>query len=333
MKHSAWVVAFLGIGATTLPALAQSVSISARDQAAEQASQRFHRGVVLFREGSFDAALAEFKKAYAVSPNFRVLYNVGQVEVERGDHVAAVRMFQKYLDEGADEIPSQRRADVESEIRRLEGRIATLLVEGEVDGAELLIDGAILGTLPMDDIIVNAGVRRVVIRKTGFKSMEDELTLTGGETTRLEFSLKADASSAPAPSEPRANLREARAPSSATQAHEGSNTPLWVSLAATGVAAGATVVFALKTRSADEAYGDELEAYPGSSSAISEARDSLRRNALITDICGGLAAVGLGTTLYFAFSGDQSERDRPKAGELSLRSGPRGLGWQVAGRF
>jgi tetratricopeptide (TPR) repeat protein len=48
-----------------------------------EARMRFTRGVKLYHEGSYDAALAEFTKAYRLAPNYRVLYNLAQVQAER----------------------------------------------------------------------------------------------------------------------------------------------------------------------------------------------------------------------------------------------------------
>ena len=51
---------------------------SETEPALGEARERFQRGVDLYKEGSFDAALAEFNKAYELAPNFRVLYNMAQ---------------------------------------------------------------------------------------------------------------------------------------------------------------------------------------------------------------------------------------------------------------
>ena len=53
----------------TRPAAAEEVS----QEALAEAGARFDRGVQLYRERSFEAALAEFLRAYEVAPNFAVL--------------------------------------------------------------------------------------------------------------------------------------------------------------------------------------------------------------------------------------------------------------------
>ena len=64
----------------------------------------FDRGVEYVEDGDLHGALVEFKRAYAASPNYRVLYNLGQVCNELREYVDAQRYLQMYLTQGAGEI-------------------------------------------------------------------------------------------------------------------------------------------------------------------------------------------------------------------------------------
>ena len=56
--------------------------------------------------------LAEFMRAYELLPNYRVLYNIGQVQLERHDYVAALHAFDDYLEQGARDVhPREGRLD------------------------------------------------------------------------------------------------------------------------------------------------------------------------------------------------------------------------------
>jgi len=99
-----------------------------------EARERFQRGVALYREGSFDAALAEFRRAYEIAPNYRILYNLAQVQVERHDSVAALSLFGQYLQQGGSELDAERRAQVERDMQSLRGRVVDLTVECNVAG-------------------------------------------------------------------------------------------------------------------------------------------------------------------------------------------------------
>src|SRR6266498_3420123 len=63
----------------------------------EKARASFQQGVDLFHEGNFEAALAEFRKAYATAPSYRILYNIAQAYYELHDYVNALKTYQQYL--------------------------------------------------------------------------------------------------------------------------------------------------------------------------------------------------------------------------------------------
>src|SRR5436190_16322961 len=89
----------------------------------EEGRQHFQRGVQFYKEGDFRGALIEFKRAYEIAPNYKVLYNLGQTSLELQDYAAALTAFKRYVDEGAREVPKDRKQQVESEIKKLEGRV------------------------------------------------------------------------------------------------------------------------------------------------------------------------------------------------------------------
>src|SRR5687767_10373630 len=53
------------------------------DTRIRRAQSHFRRGVDLYEERNYDGALAEFSRAHELVPNYRVLYNLAQTQVER----------------------------------------------------------------------------------------------------------------------------------------------------------------------------------------------------------------------------------------------------------
>jgi len=83
--------------------MAQSKGTADEDSA--KAAVRFQQAVELYREGSYEGALAEFRKAYQISPSYRVLYNIAQTQYALHDFVSAHRSLVQYMAEGRGEIP------------------------------------------------------------------------------------------------------------------------------------------------------------------------------------------------------------------------------------
>ncbi len=99
-----------------------TASVSAGGE--EEARVHFRRGNLKYTEGDIDGALAEFQLAQALSPTYKLLYNIGQCYVELGRLEEAHETFTEYLSEGAADIPSDRRAEVELSLADLEKRVA-----------------------------------------------------------------------------------------------------------------------------------------------------------------------------------------------------------------
>jgi tetratricopeptide (TPR) repeat protein len=330
MKHSSVFLIVAALCGSTVQVHAQpNPGETPTPAEVDEARRRFQRGVDLFREGSFDSALAEFEKAQSLAPNYRVLYNIAQVQIERHDYIAASKLLEQFLKEGGNDIPAERREQLEQEIKGLRTRIAQVVVSANVDRAELLVDGVVVGQLPLDaPLQLNSGLRRLQARKDGYRASMRTLTVAGNETVQVQFDLqplpRASSSSVAAPAQ---NDRMATGVSSGSV-----NTPLWISLVATGLSAGGAVTFALMTQSSKRKVDDELERFPADRAAVEDARDEAKRNALITDVCLGATAVAGGLSVYFALSGSSSTKEQPSA-----RSGifvrPMGTGLRVESRF
>ena len=62
-----------------------------------EAKSRFDRGLELYNEGEYPLALIEFTRAYELVPNYRVLYNIGQVGIQLGQYANARRALEEAL--------------------------------------------------------------------------------------------------------------------------------------------------------------------------------------------------------------------------------------------
>ena len=84
--------------------------VTARADDLADAQSHFERGVKLYQEGAYDAALTEFERAHQTAPRYEVLFNIAQVHYQLHEYAAALSAFERYLEEGAYEISDDRRA-------------------------------------------------------------------------------------------------------------------------------------------------------------------------------------------------------------------------------
>jgi hypothetical protein len=101
--------------------------------------------------------------------NWKILYNRGQCLVMLGREPEAIDSFQRYLDEGGDQVEPARRAQVENDIKKLRDRLGTIILEGTAPpGAEVFLDGRTMGRMPLPGPIVAAsGMHDLVIKPPG----------------------------------------------------------------------------------------------------------------------------------------------------------------------
>ena len=277
-----------------------------------EARERFRRGVELFHEGSLEAALAELQRAYELAPNYRLLFNLGQIQTERHDYVAALEFFDAYLEQGGSDIAPERRKQVESTRAELKTRVASLSIQTSVADVILILDGVPAGKLPLaNPVVVNAGVHQLQLRKHGFETLTHTLTIAGSENVVLDLPLSAQqvdslrSKGAEKPSTARALDPPAAAAPDTPRAGP-SRAPLWISLFAAAALSGGAVAFGLLARSADADLDREFNHYPADRSRVEDLRDQVQRDAALCDGLAAGAVVAAGLSLYFALSGSSS---------------------------
>ncbi len=311
MKRSLLALCIATLVLRGAPALA--IEPAAGSEGVDQARDHFRRGAELFKEGSFDAALAEFTRAYQIVPNYRVLYNIAQVQLERHDYAAAQTAFTEYLKQGDSEIAPERRSEVEEELRTLRSRVVELTVTSNVAGAELSIDGAVVGKLPLEKpILVSTGVRHLSLQKPGYTRGERTVSVAGGEKPVIELPLE------PLRAAPLSSARTAGDPPSA--ASERSHTGVWIGVVTTGVLVGGAVTFGLMARHNNDRLDKELARFPGDAERIDDARSKVKLFAGLSDGAAGASLVAAAITLYAALSSSDAEAPPKKAERLGPRA-------------
>jgi hypothetical protein len=269
-----------------------------------EANLHFRQGVALFKEQSFAAALVEFRKAYRVLPDWRVLYDIGMTQLELKDDAGAITALEQYLRE-ASGISDSRRSEVKAEVDRLRLRVGTLGISVNREGAEVTIDDVSVGKAPLAQaVVVNIGRRRVVAMLPDGRQTSRLVDVAAKESVQVDLLLEEEGPSkveappppvlpAPAPSVATAPLPEAPPP-----VHRPDY--LWLGVTASGaLVAGGVVTGLLALKAKTDADNDI--ARPGlDRSALQNANSQMHTWAAVSDALFASAAVAGGVTLYFA---------------------------------
>jgi hypothetical protein len=163
-----------------------TISTGALGSDKEEAKERFEKGVVLFKDGNYSAALVEFRAAYAAMPHYSVRYNLGVTLQNLHRYAEAKEEFLAFLAEGGDDIEKKKRKEVEGFLGELESLVSTLRISCDVDGAQLFLNATFEKDLSLEnEILLDVGEYDVEVRLSGYPSHYEKLEVPGGKVIEL----------------------------------------------------------------------------------------------------------------------------------------------------
>jgi hypothetical protein len=271
------------------------------DAKASEARSRYKAGLVLYEDGAYDAARVQFERAYELAPSYRILYNVGLVQKQLNDFVGALRAFERYLAEGAQEIPAERRTEVQKLIETLQGITASVRVQINVPDAEISVDDAVVGKSPMAaPVVVNPGRRKFSAKRAGKLPDAKVITVASGDRATVDLSL-----------------------GEAVVINQGTDVkPIIAWIATGGFAIGAgTLGYLANVASSDRK--DAINRRDAQSSDIQSAADKQKTLALVSDVLTVGAILSAGVAVYFTWFNSPKEK---KTGSPTARRITPGVG-------
>jgi hypothetical protein len=309
LRRCSAVAVTLAVAVAPLRATAQPdpsappAASAAADDPVAQASAHYVRGVKLYEEDDFRAALIEFNRAYELAPNWAVLYNLGQTHYQLREYPGALKTLDQYLREGGAGIAPDRWAQVEREITELRGRVARVTAVASVDGADVTLDDVPIGKTPSaEPVVVGEGRHRLTASKPGYVATTKVVDVAGGDEVTVRLDLSAGAQAVPLP--PR------EAPSYTVAIVGGL-------VAVTGIAAGTVFgVVAMNDKAALKSECNDDKVCPSSAQGDI---DAFSRNGAISTVAFGIGAAGLVLGGYFFFH-ERAKDTRPGASRQSSRA-------------
>jgi len=278
----------------TQPLLAFADKPAPTEAQKAEARARYDRGLKLYDQGAFEAALVEMKRAYELAPAFKILYNLGLIYRQLNDHAAALDAFNQYLAEGGKKIDAKRHAEIEHHLADLKPLVATLTIQVDASGAEVTIDDAAVGTSPLaTPITVNAGKRKISAKLPGKSAVTKVITVAGSDTVTVKLEV-AEPTKAP----PVASGGEDKPKETPKPADPGKPIP-WVAWGITGVFAASAATMGILTLGAASDLDSKRATANVSRDDLDSASSRTKTFALVTDILlvGTIAAAGVATYL------------------------------------
>ncbi len=296
--------------ATVMPAQAKDAP-AAKNAVSPAAREHFNAGVSLLQDpdgARYEEAYQEFKTAYADSPSWKILGNLGICAMKLERDREAIEAFRRYLSEGKDQIDADERQQVERDLATLEAAMATVTFTSSAKDVQIFDErlsssggvsrnsyGPFEGSLELG---LRPGRHRIVASSPGLGDVTFELQVGSKAvlTKDIDFSTPAEATTS-------TTLSPTAAP-----AEESGSDLRWAAYASLGVGllgVGAGTAFAvLSSNKYDEANsmcpntvrcelsGAEIDERTG----LGEDGDQLKTFSLVGFIVGG-AGLATGTAL------------------------------------
>lgn len=152
-----------------------------------QAAQQLRAGREALERAELGLAARELAASYRTYPDPEVLYQLALLAFAQREQLAAKDFLRRYLadpNRAKDaEPPSER---VRKILEQPVGSAAELRIDGP-EGALVLLDGRLVGSLPLSQaLLVPAGLRKLVLELEG-KQLEGEVTLQPGRLVAARF--------------------------------------------------------------------------------------------------------------------------------------------------
>jgi hypothetical protein len=327
--------AALLIATTATAAWADDVPIS------DAARQHFQAGVNLLQDpdgARYAEAYREFQTAYADSPSWKILSNLGIAALKLERDGEAADAFAKYLSQGGTAIDADERAQVERDLQTLRAGLVKITVDSDPPGAMITDErvpnagGTVVNRYgPLSAAVelgIHGGHHRMTASASGYKDSVWEFDTPGqGDTHSFKLE-KAEVASATTPG------GEPGTPPSGA-ATRPVPTGVFVGVAVTGaLAAGGAVVGVLASgKRSDYNTANANIKTPADRDHAQSLKDSGQKLNLIADGFFAGAVVAASVTAILFFTRPTHEQAAAKTWQLSPVVASNGGGVFLSGSF
>jgi hypothetical protein len=147
------------------------------------------------RQGMDHKALPLMQKAYNLAHTARTAAQLGLVEIALGYWLQAERHLAESLTSTRDPWIHKNRAELERALAGVRASIGEVDIQGAPAGAEVFVNGQLVGSLPLSKPPrVGDGPVHVEVKAVGFKTSIHDLTMTRGRRQALTVKLEPVAS-------------------------------------------------------------------------------------------------------------------------------------------
>jgi hypothetical protein len=189
-RSSSLVLVALFVARTSTAQTAAAPSLDVRAQLPEPARRAWDSAKQLAGASDYRGALVEFQRAYELSHDPRVLYNVGTAEKLLTHYARAVDAWERELREGGAKLSAAEQQELKNAISIVQQFVTTIDVTANEPDATLSIDDAAVGKTPFAaPVRIDVGKRVLKLSKEGFAEAVQTVDVAAGASTPVSFKI------------------------------------------------------------------------------------------------------------------------------------------------
>lgn len=324
----------------------------AKGALSDEAQKHFDAGLAYADDPTgpkWEEAFKEFRAAYALSQNWKILNNIGLCALNLERDGEAIEAYKDYLSHGGEKgLTEKLRKQIEKDVAMLSASLVNVTLS--VDPADAVVVDE--RTTSRGELRVNRypvkngaaklglhpGTHKLTIEARGYVSETWSFDAEPGSTHEHQVQLVSEKrDTVPAPAKPEPTDSAAPLTSEPPKPAERSTpTGVYIGLAATGVFAIAATATGVLALGKDKKFNESTN--PSEEDDLKKSGKTL---ALLTDIGIGAAVVSAGITAYLYFSAPKSPaRDATATNDKGVSQirvapavGPNAAGVALSGKF
>ncbi|WP_438001212.1 PEGA domain-containing protein [Sorangium sp. So ce185] len=176
-----------GAPAATAPAPQGPLS----ETLAGEAKAEYEAARILFNDGDFRNAIIKFERAYALSRDPRLLWNIALCQKNLQRYARLLGTVEKLLQDAGPQLSEQDRKDAAALIEATKAYVSRLDLQASEAGATVFVDGEEVGQTPLrEPVLLDVGTRKIRVTKKGFEAFEVSQQVPGGGVVTVAATLE-----------------------------------------------------------------------------------------------------------------------------------------------
>jgi hypothetical protein len=156
----------------------------------DEADRLFNQAYATYAAGKLAEAEGLFEQAFALKQSHDIAANLGLVELKLGKARESAEHLAFALRRSPPSDSDELRKRIKQRLDEALSFVGTLRVKAGVAGAEIVIDGNVVGTEPLEgEVFVEPGAHTIEARLVGYKGAPQAVTVAKGQSADVALTL------------------------------------------------------------------------------------------------------------------------------------------------